>query len=129
MSEERDRITHLSAGDLRSENEVFKIGRTTGLTCDKFHAIDPYVAITMPPNSENEAPPKRVSTECSFVVDYPTEDEFSVDGDSGAWVMGREGVLVGMIWGRGGTGSCYVTPIAEILRDIEATMGVNVALI
>ena len=129
MSEDRDRITSISAGNLRNPNKVFKVGRTTGFTCGQFSEIDPLVKIKMPSNSENEAPPERLSTECCFVVARPTKDEFSEDGDSGAWVMSREGVLVGMLWGRGGTGSCYVTPIAEILRDIETTMGVNVALI
>lgn len=128
MSQKQDRVTHLSAGDLRNEDAVFKICPTIGLTFGKFHCIDSYVEMTMPANAESQKPPKRASTECCFVASFPTKDEFSEAGDSGTWVMGRDVVLLGMIWGRSGAGSCYVTSIAEILRDIQVNLPFNAAL-
>jgi hypothetical protein len=42
--------------------------------------------------------------------------------------MGEGGELMGLIWGAGGKGQCYFTPIALVLEDIEKTTGMTVEL-
>lgn len=49
-------------------------------------------------------------------------------GDSGAWVMNEDGLLVGMVFGASLAGPAYVTPIQCILADIKARTGLTARL-
>lgn len=52
---------------------------------------------------------------------------FGQDGDSGAWIFNKCGVLIGMIWGGcSRSGSCYFTHIKDIIQDIEKATGLKV---
>lgn len=63
---------------------------------------------------------------------YVGEDEvhsFSRQGDSGAWVTNIIGFLGGLLVGShtaGGWG--YVTPIQDVIEDIEGSLGCEVVL-
>ena len=52
---------------------------------------------------------------------------FAEGGDSGAFVLNMSGALVGLVWGgplgEAFHGSAYVTPIAEVFKDIEERTG------
>lgn len=60
--------------------------------------------------------------EHAIVSNYKNE-AFAEDGDSGAWVLDRNGYLSGLIWGSNDLGHCYVTPISLIIEDIQQFMG------
>lgn len=57
------------------------------------------------------------------------DDAFAKDGDSGAWVLGANGVLLGLLWGRSGAGGCYVTPTTAVLQDISKHLNVDISLL
>jgi hypothetical protein len=54
---------------------------------------------------------------------------FGDKGDSGAWVLDKEGRLGGLfIGGNEATELCYVTPISVVLEDIQTRLGCSVTL-
>lgn len=97
------------------------IGKSSGAVVGEVSHIDSRVR---PPGLD------RITTE--FVVCGTNGSKFTVPGDSGAFVLDTEGALVGLLWGgprgKGHDGNGYVTPITEVLRDIEHQTGAKVTL-
>jgi hypothetical protein len=110
------------------DNIYFKTGRTTGLTIGTYSHIQSYVEISLPFNSNDAKPPKRVTDE--HVIVCPGENGvFSDDGDSGAWLLDRYGYLSALIWGSNSKDHCYATPISLIMEDIEGFTGGTVEVL
>jgi hypothetical protein len=73
----------------------FKIGRSTGITTGEYNGIKSHLRTEMPSNHLQEKPPPRITNEHVIISDK--DEPFSENGDSGAWVLNRDGDLVGMI--------------------------------
>lgn len=127
-------VTQIFKGPFDKRICFFKTGRTSGLTCGGFSHIKSYVRTELPVNSQNETPRQRNTLEYVFVSSYRAwgsrkMETFSQEGDAGAWLLDPFGALAGLIWGTSGAGSCYVTPIRELMTDIGKHMkGVQVSL-
>jgi len=51
---------------------------------------------------------------------WPCGHPISMPGDSGSWIINSEGDLIAMLWGgETAVDVCYVTPIEEVIKDIE----------
>ncbi|KAH0558345.1 hypothetical protein GP486_004993 [Trichoglossum hirsutum] len=69
------------------------------------------------------------STTSEYVVVGREGTLFAAKGDSGAFVLDRRGRLAGLlIAGEEALGTVYVTPIEEVMRDIEEVTGCSVTL-
>ncbi|KAI9765037.1 MAG: hypothetical protein M1840_007862 [Geoglossum simile] len=113
-------ITQTIAMDIG--DRAVKWGRSTKSTAGTFSSIQSHVNL---PDSDGP------STEWCFVG--RDGREFGNRGDSGAFVLSRDGDLGGIIIGGsddgpGGFVLTYVTPIAEVLNDIENQLGCSVDL-
>ncbi|KAI9765196.1 MAG: hypothetical protein M1839_005603 [Geoglossum umbratile] len=103
-------------------DRAVKWGRTTKSTAGTFSSIKSHV---------NFLDSNGLSTEWCFV--RRDGHEFGNRGDSGSFVLSKDGDLGGMIVGGsddgpGGFILTYVTPIAEVLNDIERQLGCSVYL-
>jgi hypothetical protein len=102
---------------------VLKHGRTTGWTAGVSNEIQS--------NIQRET--DRITREWC-VVDLPEGMNFGKKGDTGTAVVDYSGRLVGFLHGaassdsHGGMGVTYITPIEWVFENIEATLGVKVAL-
>lgn len=106
--------------------EVVLVGRTSDVRIGIFNAIESRAAF---PALE------RRTTE--YVVTSRDGLAFAAPGDSGAFVLNRQGELMGLLIGgplekgQDGvrpTGAGYVTPIEAVFADIQAQTGYNVEL-
>lgn len=117
-----DRTMSTKTGDLGMNDEVILFGMASGVTAGFFSYIDSTVHL-----QGLDKPP---TTEC-VVVGYGSH-HFCNYGDSGAFVLDTDGLLVGMLiggsLGPGLNGNGYVTRIGEVFADIEAQTGMKVAL-
>lgn len=72
----------------------------------------------------------RLTTECVATPVGP--GPFQGPGDSGAWLVNKDGRLVGLLFGGPAGKHClgpgYFTPIAAVLSDIRARTGHEVSL-
>ncbi|GAD94396.1 predicted protein [Paecilomyces variotii No. 5] len=93
--------------------EVFKRGRTTGLTQGTLSHIDCAVNIN-----------GRVMSAWQVIGSF--NNPFSDKGDSGSWVINAEGKWVGLLFAcpfPSCTGDGYVMPVSELVKDIETLVG------
>lgn len=97
-----------------------KWGRSTGYTTGTLNSIKSLVRL---PGTDG------LSTEWCFIG--RDGRSFSCRGDSGSFVVSRDGELGGIVIGGsergpGGFILAYVTPITEVLDDIEEQLGCSV---
>lgn len=71
-------------------------------------------------------------TTIEYVVTGVDNEDFAKGGDSGTFVLDSTGALVGLLWGgpigEQHEGPGYVTPILEVIKDIEERTGYKVRL-
>lgn len=137
-------------GRLSSSLNVFKMGRTTGLTTGMVShtRMDLRRAIPklgsgakidlVPPPSESEATALRASNDAQIFwsrehfISIPSgRYEFSEEGDSGAPVLDEQANLVGIIYAKMKIQSRFVTlatSMDAVKKDIEKSLGGNVRL-
>ena len=112
---------HVPGIDLQPLSEgqdVFKVGRTTGLTVGKVHPVRSTSSIERLSNSKYNKPRRTTFEHQVIKANYPLS--FNAPGDSGSWILNEVGYLVGFLWGgNDGDFSCYFTPIKEVIEDIE----------
>lgn len=98
---------------------VFKGGSKTAWTQGTFNEIKS--GVNMPGGPEGG------TTEWCIVGSDGRR--FSEEGDSGAWVLAVNADLAGILIGGPTTTHCsYVTPIHEVIKDVEASLGCSVSL-
>lgn len=117
----------ISPSPLYASLDVFKIGRTTGLTVGAIERLSTYVKIRRQSNSKQKAPMRTTLEMYAVRGLYGTA--FNKAGDSGAWILDPEGDLVGLLWGgceKSGQG--YFTPIQLVIDDIEKSTGKKVEM-
>lgn len=106
-------------GKLKEENHVVHLGVRLGPSSGRFSYIKSNVKW---PELRGEYTEERVITGLH-------NGDFATKGDSGAFVLGHDGSLVGiLIGGPDGGGHGYVTPIEVILADILARTGYTAEL-
>jgi hypothetical protein len=99
----------------RESLRVFKFGRTSGFTAGSLNEI------------RSDCCFEEETTEYC-IVNVPSLNNFSYEGDSGACIFDFEGRIVGMIHSGNGKGQLfgaeltYVTPMQWILDDIKETL-------
>jgi hypothetical protein len=59
---------------------------------------------------------------------WPYGHPISMCGDSGSWIINSEGDLVALLWGGDGINYAFVTPIEDVVSDIEDQTGYIVVL-
>ena len=120
-------MNHISLSPLYTSLDVFKVGRTTGLTVGAIERLSSYVKFTRQSNSKQKAP-MRTTLEL-YAVRGLYDILFNKAGDSGAWVLDPLGDLVGVLWGgceKSNHG--YLTPIRLVINDIENFTGKKVEM-
>ncbi len=120
-------VGYVSLSPLYAGLDVFKVGRTTGLTVGAIERISSYVKVTRQSNSKQKAP-MRTTLEI-YAVRGLYDTLFNKAGDSGAWILDPLGDLVGLLWGgceKSGHG--YFTPIRLVIDDIEKFTGKKVEI-
>lgn len=104
--------------DIDDEAKVYKFGRATQSTEGHFSHLQSEVKL---PDSPHK------TTEKVSIATGSHGNGFGTKGDSGAWVLDREGRLGGLlIAGNPQIGLVYVTPIGVVFADIEARLGCKV---
>ncbi len=99
---------------------VYKFGRSTGFTEGCWSYLQSEVHL---PDSPHE------TVERAFLANRSRGQFFADHGDSGAWVLNREGQLAGLIvGGNPQLRWVYATPISAVFADIEAQLGCKVSL-
>jgi len=112
-------------GDAISEFGVMKLGDelmlfecVSGVKIGEFSAIVSNIKWCEQPTLTKE-----------FAVCRNDGEIFSDEGDSGAFVLNRDGQLVGiLVGGNKATGQAYVTSIQAVIDDIRAQTGYDVCL-
>lgn len=100
-----EHVPEINKGPLQDGQEVFRVGRTTGLTVGKIHPVDATCKIIRPPNSRHEKHQKTTVEHKVVIARFP--DVSNAPGDSGAWILDEGGSLVGLLWGGNvGTFAC-----------------------
>ena len=100
--------------------EVVKGGAETGWTRGRVNEIKSGINLL-------GGPPGGTTEYC--VMSGSRSGPFGIKGDSGAWVLRPGGALVGMFIGGNKAGSwSYVTPILDVIKDIEKTLSCSVEL-
>lgn len=102
------------------EAKVYKFGRATLSTEGRFSHIQSEVKL---PDSPHK------TTEKVFIATGSHGKCFGTNGDSGAWVLDKDGKLGGLlIAGNPQMGLVYVTPIGVVFADIEARLSCKVKI-
>ncbi len=101
---------------LRLGDEAMKIGRSTGFTVGTFSYIKSVCRI---PGLNCE------TSEWCFVGDG---GHFADRGDSGSFVLRQDGALGGLLFSGSSEGHAYVTPIQDVIEDIEQRLECTVKL-
>ena len=114
-------------------SDVFKVGRSTGLTVGHYSHVKSDVNLSLPLNDSDErdaVPRRRLTQEHVIVTEDPRNGEqFSRSGDAGSWVCDCWGTLIGMLLGSSASSVSYFTPIRLIVEDIEERTGMKVELL
>ncbi|KAH0551475.1 hypothetical protein GP486_007310 [Trichoglossum hirsutum] len=82
---------------------VFKRGRTTACTVGYVNGVRSVI---------------KDETEEYVIVSTAPTGRFAVKGDSGSWIVDRQGLLVGMLWGVAPEGSAIFTPAEYLFKFI-----------
>lgn len=98
-------------------DELLLFGRVSGVTTGTFSAILSSIAWPEQPTLTRES-----------AICGNGGKSFAKKGDSGAFVLNREGKLVGILiaGNKATTGVVYVTPIQAVVDDIHAQTGYDV---
>jgi hypothetical protein len=59
---------------------------------------------------------------------FPNWNPISLRGDSGSWIINSEGDLVALLYAGDGESSACVTPIEDVIRDIEEKTSCTIRL-
>lgn len=112
-------VANISDVPLFHGNNVFKMGRTTDLTSGIIHPVSIHVrALELPSNSKHKRPVRPTLEQQVILAPFP--HLFNERGDSGSWILDKNGNLVGMVWGACvRSRCCYFTHIQDIIGDIE----------
>ena len=112
------KLEEWSSERVRGGERVYKRGRTTGLTCGTFSAINPAV------NLDGKI--------CSaWEVEGNAGREFCEPGDSGSFIIDSEGRWCALLFAapsRSLLGIAYVLPVDDLIADIEHITGGTVSL-
>ena len=95
-------------------DEVFKVGRTTGLTFGRVMATDTIVGPV--PYRHGEAWFER-----SIQIEGENGLQFSDQGDSGSAIVKTNGEIVGILYAGNGK-QTYVCPIEDVLQEFDCTL-------
>jgi len=111
-----------------SGQDVFKVGRTTGLTVGVVEYTATETKIPRPANSAYTNPwPRRIVEH--FAIKGTLGRQFSQGGDSGSWIFDDVGNLCGLLWGGVTAANVgYFTPIEFVIADIEKYTGKKVEI-
>jgi hypothetical protein len=96
-----------------SRLRVFKRGRTTDYTIG--YVNGQRKARKLGDNQKDSEGKESFTREFS-ITSSSTNGLFSQPGDSGSWIMDKQGQLVGMVWGKLGDGSTAFTPAEYIFK-------------
>ena len=112
------KLEEWSSERVRGGERVYKRGRTTGLTCGTFNAINPAVNLS--------------GKVCSaWEVVGTGKREFCQKGDSGSFVIDSHGKWCALLFAAPYTsfsGDGYVLPASDLIADIEHLTGGTVSL-
>lgn len=104
--------------EIDTEMKLAKYGRTTGKTiCGRFNGIESNVKYEGDPFCSDE-----------LAIISTGNKTFADDGDSGAWVVGRDQKLKGIIHGGNGSTITYCTPIGLVLNWVKKDTGIELVL-
>lgn len=106
-------------GDMILGSLVFKIGRTNGLSSGTVHSLKSSLQIR--PNVVTSA----------FLVTGLGLSERSAKGDSGSWIVDKNGRWVGLFFAAPGislSGDAFALPAGDMIKDIELVTGGKVTL-
>lgn len=90
-----DHVLHINKEPLSEPQDVFKVGRTTGLTVGKRHPLKAWVFLGRRTNSRYIKPKMTTFEQVVIQAKYPLL--FNTAGHSGAWILDETGCLVGLV--------------------------------
>ena len=123
----RTHVQYINTNPVFLGQDVFKVGRTTGLTVGKVTNITTHTRIERQPNSAHATPIRTTFEHYTIRAKYT--GPFNKAGDSGSWIFDENGDLLGLLWGGCVKSSdCYFTPIQYIIADIEQYTGKKVEM-
>lgn len=117
-------IRGVKTAELEPEDEVFKVGRTTGLTRGRVFAVEVDQLIV---NMGEPHAPLRARFDAQFQI-YSDNGHFSRGGDSGSLIVDTEGNVAGLLFagsdrgGPTGYGLTSANPIGPVLSRFGATI-------
>lgn len=98
---------------------VFKYGRTTGWTKGVIHSEPHKIDLELATEWKGEIDhPKEIKESEEFFVNSKMYAGFAEGGDSGSWILNKEGELAGLLWGKFGE-YALITDIHTVLESIR----------
>lgn len=89
-----EHVPHINKEPLSELQDIFKVGRTTGLRVGKRHALKACVFPERPSNSRYIKPKRTTFEQVVIQAKYPLL--FNTAGHSGAWILDETACLVGL---------------------------------